>query len=81
MSVKAKAICACACVCVIIIIVIIVVAVSAGVSCEYYAERKRLNQEPGVIHGDFKRVLVTPRPDYQTKVESNGLIYHDEPAI
>lgn len=43
----------CACLCVVVIIIIIVVAVSTGASCEYYAERKQLNQKTGVIFGDF----------------------------
>lgn len=87
----------CCCLCIILIIVIAASAGGSGggggfrggggggvfgfSGCEYYAERKILNSKPGRINGDFKRVLLTPRPDYQTKVEAQGLLYHDEPAI
>lgn len=68
------------CICVIIVIIlIIVIAVATG--CNGNEVRDKLNAENGSIAKGFKRLVKTPRPDYEAKVEALGLTYHDEPSL
>lgn len=67
--------------CCILIIVIIVVVTIVASACDGNKVRDSLNKEQGVMSPDFARKTITPRPDYQAKVEALGLTYHDEPSL
>ena len=40
-----------------------------------------MDKQPGFVSSDFKRVVIKPRVNYQSRVESRGLTYHDEPSL
>lgn len=64
----------------IVFMIVVVVAVTLSTMCEETLQNF-FDRAPNVVSSGMKRVRVSARPDYQSKVESLGLIYHDEPSL
>lgn len=65
--------------CLFVIILTIIIVVVVG-SCDE-GSSVTFDRDNGMITENFRRLTLTPRPDYMSKVEKLGLVYHDEPSL
>ena len=64
----------------IFVLILVIVLVTQLAPCTSTA-KEEANRLPGDENPKFKRVVIEPRPNYESELESFGLMYHDEPTI